>query len=188
MIVVESRRRSRDALERQYPGALFLDVTSRGESPWVKFSPFYPIGGIPVPFSEGYSSMSVEGIWQGLKVFEREGIDTSRFQVSSMRGLKRTVRAHGRVLGHQRGVHGTTLLEYVEARRLIYLPAYQWVLQQQLATELELLRKEAAQRAVVLLDYETNADVLDVRRPLSHASLVARHVEGTLPEAPYEKS
>jgi hypothetical protein len=74
-------------------------------------------------------------------------------------------------------VHGSTLLEYVEARRLIYVPSYQWVLRQRLAPELEVLRKQAAQRTMVLLDYETNADILDVRRPLSHASLVARQIE-----------
>ncbi|TDD65424.1 hypothetical protein E1298_41375, partial [Actinomadura rubrisoli] len=28
-------------------GALVLDVTSRGDEPWVRFSPFYPHGGYP---------------------------------------------------------------------------------------------------------------------------------------------
>ena len=31
-------------------------------------SPFYPHGGIPIPFSGSVTSQSVEGIWQGLKV------------------------------------------------------------------------------------------------------------------------
>jgi len=33
-------------------------------------------------------------------------------------------------------------------------------------------------KTVLLLDYETNCDVKDLSRPLSHASLVARFVGG----------
>ena len=47
-----------------------LDLTSKAAEPWVRFSPFYPHGDIPVPFSAGRTAQSVEGIWQGLKVFE----------------------------------------------------------------------------------------------------------------------
>ena len=66
-ILVESKRKKIAILYRQHPGALIVDVTSKGPMPWMKFSPFYPHGGIPVPFSPGYVSESVEGIWQGLK-------------------------------------------------------------------------------------------------------------------------
>ena len=34
---------------------------------------------------------------------------------------------------------------------------------------------------VVLLDYETNADIENLAKPLSHAALVARYLEGTWP-------
>jgi len=47
--------------------------------PWIKFSPFYPHGGIPVPFAPGYFSETVEGIWQGLKVFEKADGDNLCF-------------------------------------------------------------------------------------------------------------
>lgn len=50
-----------------------LDVTSKGPEPWQRFSPFYAHGGIPVPFSVGLAGVSIEGIWQGLKVFEGYG-------------------------------------------------------------------------------------------------------------------
>ena len=45
-----------------------------------KLSPFYPHGGIPVPFSESVTAMCVEAVWQGLKVFENCGIDTELFK------------------------------------------------------------------------------------------------------------
>src|SRR3954449_4793098 len=99
-IIVESRRKQRSTIEKAWPGALFLDVTSKGEEPWVRFSPFYPPGGIPVPDSPGTFAQSVEGLWQGLKVFPNEDIDSSRWQITSMKGIKRGGRTRGRVLVH----------------------------------------------------------------------------------------
>jgi hypothetical protein len=57
-----------------------IDVTSRGPQPWVRFSPFYPHGDLLVPFSPGQAGASVEGIWQGLKVFARQDVDLSKLQ------------------------------------------------------------------------------------------------------------
>jgi O-acetyl-ADP-ribose deacetylase (regulator of RNase III) len=180
-VVVESRRKKRGSIERAWPGALVLDVTSRGEEPWVRFSPFFPHGDIPVPNSPGTFAQSVEGLWQGLKVFEREDIDPSRWEVTGMRGLKRAARGRGRVLGHRFGVGSPLLLGYRDARLRIYLPAYRWVLDNRLAAEVRRLRAEAAARLVVLLDYETNGDVEDLSRPLSHAALVKLYLERKWP-------
>jgi len=180
-VVVESRRKRRATVERAWPGALVLDVTSKGEGPWVRFSPFYPHGGIPVPNSPGTFAQSVEGLWQGLKVFEREDVDPSRWQIKDMRGIKRAGRARGRVRGHRFGVGSGVLLGYRDARYHIYLPAYRWVLENRLAAEVKRLREAAARGPVVLLDYETNGDVEDLSRPLSHAALVKHYLEGKWP-------
>ena len=158
-----------------------LDVTSRGPQPWVRFSPFYPHGGIPMPFSPGVLGASVEGIWQGLKVFERADMDRATLAITSMRGIKRSARTYGRVLGHRADVNGDRLLGYAEARWQIYLPSYKWVLEHCLGDEIEQIRDMAADHTVVLLDYETNADVDDLSRPLSHASLIKRYLDGTWP-------
>jgi hypothetical protein len=182
-IIVESRRKKPATIEKAWPGALVLDVTSRGEEPWVRFSPFFPHGGIPVPNSPGTFARSVEGLWQGLKVFENEDIDPSRWQVTDMRGIKRAGGRRGKVRGHRFGVGGEVLLGYRDARYNIYLPAYRWVLENRLAAEVTRLRDEAARRAVVLLDYETNGDVEDLSRPLSHAALVKSHLGGKWPTA-----
>jgi hypothetical protein len=66
---------------------VLIDVTSRGSEPWVRLSPFYPHGGIPVPFTPGVVSASVEGIWQALKVFERTDVDRRKLDVTTMTGL-----------------------------------------------------------------------------------------------------
>jgi hypothetical protein len=182
MLVVASRRAARETLRSRYGAAArVLDVTSRGSEPWVRFSPFYPHGEIPVPFSPGVSSQTVEGIWQGLKVFATADVDPAKFAITTMRGLKRSARQCGPVLGHREGVLGERLLPYAEARQTIYLPSYRWVLEQRLRDLLDELRKMSRDHTVVLLDYATNGEVRDVTRPLSHAWLIKHNLDGTWP-------
>lgn len=180
-LLVDSRRKARTTLERAHPGATFLDVTSRGPEPWVRFSPFYPHGNIPVPFTPGRTAASVEGIWQGLKVFERADVDPTRLDVRTMSGIKRTVRQLGSVLGHREGLAGARLLPYGEARHRIYLPSYRYLLEHCVADPLDELRRLCAEGLVVLLDYETNESVDNLSKPLSHAGLIRCFVEGAWP-------
>ncbi len=170
------------SLLKMYPNAKILDVTSKGDEPWVKVSPFYPHGGIPIPHSPSYFAVSVEGIWQGLKVFELEDIDKSKFEVKNMKGIKRTVRKFGKPLGHRKGVNGTELLDYLTARKEIYLRAYGWLLDNKANDIIQLLKEEAEKQDVVLLDFDTNGDIENIRRPLSHAALVKRYLEKKYPE------
>jgi len=173
-------------LAKKHPGAHVVDLTSKAPEPWIRFSPFFPHGGIPVPFTPGRTAASVEGIWQGLKVFESTDVDEATLANERMRGLKRTVRRFGPCLGHRRGLHGADLLGYVEARWVIYLPTYRWLLSERLADEVAELRAlEAGHDGdVVLLDYAVNEDPDDPSRPLSHAGLVRAWLEDRWPERP----
>jgi hypothetical protein len=157
-------------------------VTSGAKDGLVKLSPFYPHGGIPVPFSEGYTATCVEAIWQGLKVFEGSDIDVQMFQNDTMKNIKRTVRRFGKPLGHRKGVHGTELLGYIEARKQIYIPTYKWVLENKVSDIIDRLRDASnSGKIIVLLDYDTNADVENAKKPLSHASLIKAYAEGFYP-------
>ena len=133
MIVIESKRRKRENILKKYPDAVIADVTSQATDDLVKLSPFYPHGGIPVPFSEGYTAMCVEAIWQGLKVFESADVDVNMFGNDTMKNIKRTVRRFGKPLGrcgkaavcddHGRravidGLSGNDLLHRPDADRL----------------------------------------------------------------------
>ena len=182
MIIVEVKRKKPATILKKYPDAILADVTSGAKDGLVKLSPFYPHGGIPVPFSEGYTATCVEAIWQGLKVFEGCDVDTSLFLNDTMKGLKRTVRRYGKPLGHRKGVNGTELLGYIEARKQIYIPTYKWVLENKVASIIEKMREASnSGKTIVLLDYDTNADVEDAKKPLSHASLIKAYVEGIYP-------
>ena len=181
MIAIESKRRKRENILKKYPDAVIADVTSQAIDGLVKLSPFYPHGGIPVPFSEGYTAMCVEAIWQGLKVFETADVDVNMFANDTMKNIKRTVRRFGKPLGHRKGVNGTELLGYIEARKQIYLPAYKWVLENKVANIIERLREASKTKTIVLLDYTTNCDIDNPKTPLSHAFLIKAYAEELYP-------
>lgn len=179
MILIKNKRTKTENILKQYPDAMIFDVTSKGE--YKRLSPFYPHGGIPIPFSGTVTSASVEGIWQGLKVFVNEGIDFSCFTNRTMKDLKRTVRTHGRCLGHQKGLGSKELLGYLTARREIYVPSYYWMLEHKCKEEIEYfisLLKEG--KTIVFLDYDTNEDIDNPSKPLSHASLIKRYIESQI--------
>ena len=183
MIYIESKRRKEENILKKYPGAIILDITSKSTYAQ-KLSPFYPHGNIPIPYSDGATSMSVEGIWQGLKVFEYEDISFDSFKNSTMKNLKRTVRKLGMPKGHRKGIKGTELLDYLSARILIYLPSYKWVLDNvpTVHSIIERIKEKSQDSDIVLLDYNTNLDYRNLSCPLSHAGLVKLYIEGHYPQ------
>lgn len=176
MIVIASKRKKMETLKKEFPGAVIIDVTSHATDEFVKLSPFYPHRYIPVPDSDGWMGDSVEGIWQGLKVFEREDVDLKAMHNKSMKEIKRTTKVHGNILGHRRGVTGE-LMDYMTARQELYIPCYNWVLENRCQDLVGKLKEMSKDKTVVLLDYETNPDPMDASKPLSHASLVKAWVE-----------
>jgi len=176
MIIIKNKRCSKDKILSEYPDAIIIDVTSKAPDGFVRLSPFYPIGDIPIP-GMNLTSASVEGIWQGLKTFASKGIDYSCFRNTTMRNLKRTVASNGRCLGHK---YGNELLGYVDARINIYIPSYNWVLENKCQDLVKLIKLMSQKHPVVLLDYDTNPNVYDTRTPLSHASLIKTYIENKM--------
>ena len=184
-IYVENKKRKIENIEAEYPGATILDVTSTSPSKSAQeLSPFYPHGGIPVPFSPGLTATCVEAIWQGLKVFQDVDIDVKVFQNNTMQDLKRSTRKFGIPQGHRKGVNGQEILNYFEARMLIYLPSYKWVLENipTVRHAVERIKKQSQTHDMVLLDYNTNIDFRDTTKPLSHAGLLKLYIEGNYPD------
>lgn len=181
MIIVKNHKCSIEKLKKDYPEARIIDVTSHARDEFIRLSPFYPVGGIPVPYSPGWTSACVEAVWQGLKDYVSVGTDTSLFHNTSMKDLKRTTRRFGKLRGHRKGVGGKELLGYVTARKLLYLPTYKWVLENKVSREVEKIRELSKTQTVILLDYATNPDVEDASKPLSHAALIKAFIEGNYP-------
>lgn len=187
-IIIQNHRRQLDNIQKDFPEATIIDVTSKGQEPWIKFSPFYPHGQIPVPNSPGYYSETVEGIWQGLKVFEKASVDLSKMQIKNMKGIKRSSRKNGKCLGHRLGIKGEKLLSYLEARYQIYLPTYWWILENRLQDLVQSLEKMAKKQTVILLDYQTNGDINNLKKPLSHAQLIRLYLERNYPNQHHQYS
>ena len=186
MIYVENKKRKIEKIKEQYPNADILDITSTSSVRYAQIlSPFFPHGNIPIPFSPGYFSNCVEGIWQGLKVFGSCGIDMESFSNNTMAGIKRTVRKYGPPRGHQKGINSTELLNYFDARMQIYLPSYKWVLDnvQEVHDVVMRIAERSKTHDIVFLDYNTNTEFRDISSPISHAGLVKLYIEGKYPDS-----
>lgn len=185
MIYVVNKKRKLEKVKEDFPNAAILDITSTSNMRYAQIlSPFYPHMNIPIPFTERLTATCVEAVWQGLKVFDGADIDFATFRNDTMRNLKRTIRKYGMPKGHRKGVYGKELLGYFEARMLIYLPTYKWVLDNvpEVHRVVERIKEQSKIQDIVLLDYNTNIDFRDASKPLSHAGLVKLYIEGNYPE------
>ena len=189
MIYIVNKKRKLEKVKEEFPNAAILDITSTSKMRYAQIlSPFYPHKNIPIPFTEGLTATCVEAVWQGLKVFDGADVDFATdfatFRNDTMHDLKRTVRKFGMPKGHRKGAYGTELLGYFEARMLIYLPTYKWVLDNvpEVHHVVERIKEQSKIQDIVLLDYNTNIDFRDASKPLSHAGLVKLYIEGNYPE------
>lgn len=184
MIYVANKRSKIENIQKRYPNAIILDITSTSNKRYAQWlSPFFPHYNIPIPFTDGLTATCVESVWQGLKVFKDHDVDFATFRNDTMKGLKRTIKKYGPPLGHRKGAYGSELLNYEDARRLIYLPTYKWVLDNVDYVHNTVLRiKEQSKiQDIVFLDYNTCCDVYDTSKPLSHANLVKLYIEDKYP-------
>lgn len=143
-----------------------IDVSRFGKPPWNRLSPFHLYDSlIPVPGSDLFSR-SVEGIWQGLKRIAGQ-TETAQFK-------RQARKRRGKPQGHE---YAYRLLDYDEAKALVYIPSYLFVLQN-LETELVAgLRNAGAQVSVHDVSYQP--DCLGPR-PISHAALLTDFLNGEL--------
>lgn len=180
-IYIANKKSKVESIREKYPNASIFDITSTSEYPILRvLSPFYPHGNIPVPGMPNEKAACVEAVWQGLKVFEKCGVDYATLHNNTMKNIKRTVRKYGKPKGHQ---YGDKLLNYADARWLIYLPTYLYVLENVPIVRRSLIkiRERLEKTDVVFLDYNTNCNIVDYSKPLSHAGLVKLYLEGRYP-------
>ena len=75
-------------------------------------------------------------------------------------------------------------MNYADAKRLIYIPAYKYVLDNvpEVQNIIQRIKKQSEISDIVLLDYNLNPDNRDASKPLSHAELVKMYIEDRYPE------
>ncbi|WP_156446192.1 DUF6939 family protein [Burkholderia stagnalis] len=155
--------------------------------PYRFFNPFlcWPEPAIPVPGQPGRLARSVESIWQGLKLVDNR---TDFDQLTSV-PRKRPTDAERRVLAGYRYrdscfAYGDRQLDLLDARFLIYLPSYLFVLDK-LAPEplLQALRDHVDHVGPVLFyDWDANQDITDTSASFSHSAILASWFNGSLEE------
>jgi hypothetical protein len=128
-------------------------------------------GGIPVPGMPGTTSDTVEGVWQGLKVIR--GKTAPRYFRGP--GMKRG----GKPSGHQ---FGKQLLGVIEARRRIYVPTYEWMVENCIPSQVIQLLLTTARRGVTQFvhDVGDSGDQNDTTQPLAHAAVLVRYLNRML--------
>jgi len=132
--------------------------------------------GITVPFTpnekmrqERFRGISVQAVWEGLKVFEKEDIDEDMI-IGKKRVGERNIKdakKRGKFLGWKRGVEGDEILNLEEARWEILLPMYKLVLDRYGQEELKRLSKAIKNGGqVILVDDEGDVSISDFKREM----------------------
>lgn len=173
-IVIVGKRQKKKQERLCKENWLVIDVTSSSDDHvFKKLAPSFPHGGILVPGAPNIVSESIEGVWQGLKVFENEGVDSSKYKIKTMKNIKRIKsEKRGKVIGH---AFNGMLLDYVTSRKEIYIPTYNWVLEHKLHQEVCLLADLLLeQNRIAFVDNDTNENVDCTKTSLSHASLLKK--------------
>jgi hypothetical protein len=85
-----------------------------------------------------------------------------------MKNIKRT---GSHVIGHK---YGDEIIDYITARKKIYIPSYFYILENYLQDDLNELIKH---KKLILLDYDTNDNIENTSKPLSHASIIRDYLQ-----------
>jgi len=154
----------------------YMNVSSRAAEPLNQFSPMFVWDKvIPVPGMPGFTSRTVEGVWQGLKVIEGK-IEPSLFDAKRVR--KRSSTTYSNTMFRL----GSNEIDLVSAREQIYKPTYRWVYDHLIPESTKAIIMRAAQHGtqLVLYDADDNPDPQDSRDSYSHASFLVEIINEAL--------
>jgi hypothetical protein len=63
------------------------------------------------------------------------------------------------------------------AKNVVDVPTYYWMLENKATEEIEKLCNIVLSNDIVFLDFDTNSDIENLNKPLSHASLIKKFIE-----------
>lgn len=150
--------------QRQWTNSVVVDLTSRSRcNPFVKLSPYYPYGDIPVLNSPYLRLNSVNEVWQILC-------------------MNKETRGKNKDVLFRIGIGINEYYTYEEARREILIPTYRWMLENK-AFDIVCKLREYNEKGgtIVFIDKTTNTDIVNVSQPLSFAYLLKAYIECTFP-------
>lgn len=149
------------------------------------FNPFYtwPSPCIPVPGLKDGLSSSVEAIWQGTKWIKGK-TDYQQFLSTPYKRPSEEERKRDKQFSYSatQFVYGETILSHLEARFLIYIISYLYLLDRLVPNELlNYIRKMIDDnKQIIFCDWDDNVELTNVNESFSHSSLLASWYKGTL--------
>lgn len=152
--VSENYEENVKAARKIFPRALVFDVTAVGAMK--KLDPGCPVGRVEIPGRERMKALSLQGVWEGLKVFKKnDEIDEKWMTDERKIGRKRGFKNWGEMIGIR--VNGELMRE--EEGRKMMREIYEKMIRERFGRILDGIRREAERKTVVLLDYkEENKD------------------------------
>ena len=152
--------------KKNWPGAVVLDVTLGGGMELL--DPSFPIENVVVPKSRK-KSLSVAGMWEGLKVFKNKMVTDESYFISERKlGKERNCKSYGKLIGVKLG---EDVIEIEKAVDEVFKKEYVKNIKERFGKIIEGLKRESGKRNVVLLDYDFE------RYPLSHAMMIKEMIE-----------
>lgn len=186
-MIIIAEKRDATIMANKYPNALIIDISyssmryirSEVRNPYGMLNPFYPHGKIQVPFTDGYTGVSISAIWNSLKVFEDADVNVNLRNYEDIHMMKRE--NLGNLVGFRQGFYNNNIMDVEEARRKILIPIYRWMLEQKTYCIIKYLRKIAQQQDIVILDDSINCEITNTNATLSYAWLIKFYIEGLYP-------
>ena len=186
-MITITEKKNATMMASKYPNALIIDVSYSSMqyirykvlNPYGVLNPFYPHDKIHVPFTDGYTGVSVTAIWNSLKVFEKSDVNVNLRNCTDIDMMRR--KNLGQLIGFRQGFYNNYIMDVEEARRKILIPMYRWMLEQKTFCIIEYLRKIAQQQDIVILDDSINCEITNTNAPLSYAWLIKSYIEGLYP-------
>eukprot|EP00026_Physarum_polycephalum_P006475 Phypoly_transcript_06518.p1 GENE.Phypoly_transcript_06518~~Phypoly_transcript_06518.p1 ORF type:complete len:309 (+),score=60.31 Phypoly_transcript_06518:763-1689(+) len=175
-IVILTSKQLPESLSDQY---FVVNINST----FKRFSTRFPHMHVPIPFMpENRVGSTVEGIWQGLQVYENEDTDGDYMIATKPRDLVR--KAKGEFKGWRKGLRGTGLLSLVDARKQILIPTYKHVLEKNLKKEVQQIQEKREREGKVIVVVgeggEVGWDVEDEKVPFGAAGILKLHLLGNV--------
>lgn len=155
------------AVRMLYPKALVFDVTSEGAMK--KLDPEFPTGEVRIPGKKWVRGLSLSSVWEGLKVFEKkESIDEKWMKDEKKLGKIRGCKSWGKLMGFKINEKVLGLEEGKEMYKEMYVD----LVNDKYGKILDVMRKEAERRPVVLLNYKE-----DKKRLFDHVEVLKGIIE-----------
>ena len=109
-MITIAEKRDAIIMANKYPNALIIEVSYSSMryikykvlNPYGMLNPFYPHGKIQVPFTDGYTGVSVSAIWNSLKVFEDADVDA--FTIKAKKRIREDLQAIYEAIGRNDSV------------------------------------------------------------------------------------